>query len=122
MPGRIVRGEELLAAILATHGAIGFITAGRPTVKITAVEAFLLAKRGLFEGKVNHSGRVRYIKDIDPRPPTLWEPDYGYWQDRAVLRYAPDLTSIPNKVKNQKQADLWDKMLNMDPQPKNWKR
>ena len=82
----------------------------------------MLAKRGHFEGRVNHSGRVRYIKDIDPRPKTLWERDYDYWQDRAVLRYAPDLTSIPGKVKNQKQSDLWDKMLQMDPAPKNWRK
>jgi hypothetical protein len=88
---------------------------------LTPAQAICIVRAGVYVGAANKTTkRVYYIMEQDPRPSSLWERNYMYWEGRAVLKYAPDQTSTPTRKKNKRLAELWDRMLKRNPKPKNW--
>jgi len=126
-----LEGTELLTALSNTNTPIKIRDVSGNTVQdsagkdvyLTPTQAIAYIRSGVYIGVANkRATRVYYIKERDPRPAYLWERNYTYWDGRAVLRYAPDYTTKPNKVKNKQSVTLWNKMLQMDPPPKSWRK
>lgn len=114
----LLRGEELLQILAKTTAAVKWLRRGLPTVQIDPAMALLIARAGVYVGKAR-PGRVYHIREIDNR--SIPRDDH-YWDDRAVLRYHEDKTSIPIQVKTRQRGANWTDMLTRNPAPQSWQR
>jgi hypothetical protein len=109
---KLLAAQPLTPGIKVLRGS--YIRRGVPPA-----EALLLVRNGTYLGKINCSGRLLQITEVDHR---LFPVSYGYWDDRAVLRYTRDLRNLSERTKNRETAALWDRMLTLDPPPRSWRR
>ena len=79
---KILRGPELVAALTATTVLVRWILASGKQIFIDADAAQILVKQGIYEGKAR-SGRVYYIREVDPRPKPVC--DFEHFRDRGML-------------------------------------
>jgi hypothetical protein len=94
--------------------------------RVSPVEAIALVTRdNTYVGETTPTfKRVMSLRKVktDLRPDSLWIPDLGFWDDRAVLRYSPDMRNIPLKARNKELLAMWNRMLRAHPAPKSWRR
>lgn len=113
----LVRGGSLLAILSATTLPVKWISGRPPFPSLPPECALLIAKAGVYEGKVKH-GRVYQIREIlckeDP-------PDFSFWRDRGCIRFhdndGPN-SPLPQE-KQRRRVAIWDRVLK-DPPPR-WK-
>lgn len=71
----ILTGTQLLDAISASAISmrIKWLRTGMPEMYIDPTMAAAIVKGGVYEGR-GKAGRVRYIREVDPRPKLPWIP------------------------------------------------
>jgi hypothetical protein len=122
MPNRsrycFVKGPELLNILRASKTPIKWLWSTDKPAIIAPEMAVIIAKSNPHVGKINATGRVLYIKLIPTKQPLRVD---TYQDDRAVLKYQTDKRSVPTKVKNKETADLWNRLLALNPAPASWR-
>lgn len=114
-------GLDLQLRLQKTTSPVKWINrAGETLGMLEPDQALIVAKNGVYEGKAS-CGRVYFIREIDPRPLPLDDPNYR--DDRAVIHFHTDMrVSQPVHIRNQHVADCWDGMLHRSPSPRSWQR
>jgi hypothetical protein len=108
---KLLESASLLKAVLVMRG--------RHAALMLPADALRLMRGGSYVGRVASSGRLRQIDEIDGR---LFPVIPAHWQNRAVIRFHPDQRDLPAPVKNRERAGLWDRMLQLDPPPRSWRK
>jgi hypothetical protein len=101
MAHRFVDGKTLDALLRTVRGEIKLLPLSGGSTLVPPAQALAVARTGDWVGKISQAGTVRYLKQIDHRA-FVAEP--GYWDGRGVIRFHPDLRSIPERVKRREQA------------------
>ena len=109
---KILRGDDLIAALSITLTEVKWYRDGQPDRSVSPQIALALVKSGIYIGKAR-TGRVFYIREVDPRPVPVR--DDSYWDGRAVIRYHVDQTSRSSGQQTKRLAAMWDDSLKNNP-------